>query len=277
MPATASNPAHPLSDSLLAQFSDPTLSLLEIATRNRTSLESLALTIARAETSDQLNDIHSLSIARTRYLASLLLSKSLHALTLILDNCAASLGESPGNIQKALTSLEESGDILVKPTGLRHMFRLRTDAGIPDPQRIAEALVQRFGDREIRDIARLNEVLTFASQPGCLTKFLLHRFGEELPQPCGHCGNCRKPRAEPLAIPQSPLPPITGADITALHALHAERHPALRSARALARFLCGITSPAITRTKLNRHDTFGLLTGIPFQQVLDQTESLAGR
>ena len=91
MLATASNPAHPLSDSLLAQFSDPTLSLLEIATRNRTSLESLALTIARAETSDQLNDIHSLSIARTRYLASLLLSKSLHALTLILDNATAEL------------------------------------------------------------------------------------------------------------------------------------------------------------------------------------------
>ena len=47
MSAAASNLAHPLSDSLLAQFSDPTLSLLEIATRNRTSLESLALTIAR--------------------------------------------------------------------------------------------------------------------------------------------------------------------------------------------------------------------------------------
>ena len=197
-------------------------------------------------------------------------------LTLVLDESAASLGESREQIQKALTHLEESGDILVKPTALRHIFRLCNNAARNNPQQIAERLAQRFLDREAREIARLNEVLTFASHPGCFTQFLLRRFGEEQSQPCGHCGNCRKPRTEPLRIPQSPVPQITAADVTAIHALNAERRPALRSARALARFLCGITSPAITRAKLTRHDAFGLLTGVPFQHVLEQTESLSG-
>jgi ATP-dependent DNA helicase RecQ len=44
----------------------------------------------------------------------------------------------------------------------------------------------------------------------------------------------------------------------------------------MARFLCGITSPAVTRAKLTRHDSFGMLAGVPFQRVLDQTESLLG-
>jgi ATP-dependent DNA helicase RecQ len=58
--------------------------------------------------------------------------------------------------------------------------------------------------------------------------------------------------------------------------LNSERHPALRGARQVARFLCGISSPAITRAKLTRHDAFGLLTGVPFGDILTQTESLVG-
>ncbi len=216
--------------------------------------------------------------AQQKFLSALFASgnRGWKYLTLVLDDSAAALGESRERIQKALTSLEESGDVLVKPSKLRHVFRLSESAAIRNTQQLAEALAQRFLDREVRDISRLNEVIAFASHPGCLTQFLLHRFGEKYPQPCGHCGNCRKPRTEPLDIPQSPIPQITCEDVTAIHALHADKHPALRSARCLARFLCGITSPAITRSKLSRHDSFGLLTGVPFQRVLEQTESLVG-
>ena len=203
-------------------------------------------------------------------------SRGYKYLTLVLDASAAALGESRERVQKALTCLEESGDIMVKPTGLRHIFRLCDSARDHNPQQIAEALAQRFLDREARDIARLDEVLTFASHPGCLTQFLLHRFGENLPQPCGHCGNCRKPRTKLLDIPQSPVPQITPEHVGRIHALNAEKLPALRSARALTRFLCGITSPAITRAKLTRHNTFGLLAGVPFQRALEQTGSLLG-
>ncbi len=216
--------------------------------------------------------------ARQKFLRALFAcgSRGWKYLTLIPGEAAAAMGESRERIQEALTHLEESGDIKVKPTTLRHSFFLCEGAKRCPPRRIAEGLARRFLEREARDIARLNEVLAFAAHPACLTQFLLHRFGEALPQPCGHCGNCCSTRSGPVVIPQSPVPPITPEHVTAIHALNAERHPALRSARAVTRFLCGISSPAIARAKLSRHDSFGLLAGVPFPRVLEQTESLSG-
>ncbi|MEZ5432806.1 MAG: hypothetical protein R3F31_16900 [Verrucomicrobiales bacterium] len=52
-----------------------------------------------------------------------------------------------------------------------------------------------------------------------------------------------------------------------------ERHAALRQPRQLARFLCGLTSPATTRARLGRHDLFGSLHEVAFQDVLAQLES----
>ncbi len=47
------------------------------------------------------------------------------------------------------------------------------------------------------------------------------------------------------------------------------RCPALRSSRQLARFLCGIASPAATRAKLKNHPAFATLSDVPFATVLD--------
>jgi ATP-dependent DNA helicase RecQ len=58
-----------------------------------------------------------------------------------------------------------------------------------------------------------------------------------------------------------------------IRALRVEGHAALRGKRPLARFLCGISSPASTRERLTRHDAFGLLEGVPFSKVLDQMEA----
>jgi len=215
---------------------------------------------------------------RQRFLRALFASgkRGPKYLTLALDESAAALGESRERVQEALTWLEESGDIQLQPTALRHRLRLLPGARERDPAQVAASLAQRFLERESRDVQRLEEVLAFAQHPGCLTQFLLHRFGEAMQEPCGHCGNCRKPRPEPPVIPQSPVPGISVQDVAALHALRKENHPALRHARQLARFLCGITSPAVTRARLTKHDAFGLLTGVPFKTVLAQTESLQG-
>jgi ATP-dependent DNA helicase RecQ len=213
---------------------------------------------------------------RQRFLRALLGSgkRGPKYLTLNLEDSAASLGETRERLQKALTWLEESGDITVQPTGLRHRYRLLPGAGEREPGRIAESLARRFLEREARDVARLEEVLTFASHPGCLTQFLLARFGEVMSPPCGHCGNCRKARTEPLEIPCSPPRKICQEDVALIHGLRKENHPALRTARQLARFLCGIVSPAVSRARLTRHDAFGLLAGVPFKAILAQTQSL---
>ena len=46
----------------------------------------------------------------------------------------------------------------------------------------------------------------------------------------------------------------------------------LAEPRALSRFLCGLTSPRLTRTQLSRHALFGALSHAPFADVLRQAE-----
>jgi len=47
----------------------------------------------------------------------------------------------------------------------------------------------------------------------------------------------------------------------------------LESSRSVARFLCGMTSPALTRAKLSRHASFGKHSAIPFGNVMEQIEN----
>jgi ATP-dependent DNA helicase RecQ len=72
------------------------------------------------------------------------------------------------------------------------------------------------------------------------------------------------------------VPPITAEQTSVVRGLIAEGHSSLGSPRQLARFLCGLTSPATTRQRLGRHAAFGLLSRVPFADVLTQTEMLVG-
>jgi ATP-dependent DNA helicase RecQ len=61
-------------------------------------------------------------------------------------------------------------------------------------------------------------------------------------------------------------------DASLIRRLRAERHEALRSPRQLARFLCGISSPATSRAKLRTRPEFGQWDGVPFADVLALAE-----
>ncbi len=58
-----------------------------------------------------------------------------------------------------------------------------------------------------------------------------------------------------------------------LRALCAEHPRALSGARPLARFCCGLSSPALATAKLTRHPRFGAAGEAPFTQVLEATKS----
>jgi len=191
--------------------------------------------------------------------------------SLNIASAAEALGENPDRILKALRFLEESGDIVLKPAGLRHRFRLLPAAAGRPPHELATWLYGLFVEREKSDLARLAGVVSFAEGPGCSTRRLIGYFGEELAAPCGHCGRCGGDPPAPL--PASPAREITLDELRTIQGLRAEGHAALRGNRPLARFLCGLSSPATTRDRLTRHDAFGLLEGVPFQKVLAQLEA----
>lgn len=209
------------------------------------------------------------------------------------DRAAAELAEPRDRIVKALGWLADAGGIELKPSGSRQRYRL-TGGGEPDApdqpdlDAVTRSLQELFAVREARDLERLEAVLDFAAEPGCLTRRLLEYFGEDVgpvegDEPllrCGSCTSCDDPGPQAAQacptpareIPASPAPEITAAEAAAIEAIVAEDRQSLRNPRQLARFLCGLPSPATSRERLGRHPAFGLLASVPFATVLDHAK-----
>jgi ATP-dependent DNA helicase RecQ len=69
-------------------------------------------------------------------------------------------------------------------------------------------------------------------------------------------------------ISRQPRPLPGPLDVPALEACRAAHPEALAHPRQAARFLTGLTSPALTKAKLSRHPLFAALEGYPFAEVL---------
>ncbi len=179
------------------------------------------------------------------------------------------INQPRGRIVAALGYLEEQGDMLVNAAGIRQGYRRLK---MPDKMdSLIAKLNQRFQKREANDIDRIGQGLTFAQQDGCLTQYLLAYFGEKC-APCGHCCRCQGEVPSPLQTPHNPT--FAEQDEQRIQALIMEDHEALRSPRQLARFLCGITSPATTRAKLRKHGMFAAYDNFPFKKVLQRVNTL---
>jgi ATP-dependent DNA helicase RecQ len=224
-------------------------------------------------------------------------------ITIDPDSAAADLAEPRDRIVKALGWLSDSGSIELRPSGSRQRYRLtgclqrdgqgKPDAGQPDLDALTRSMQELFAVREARDLERLQAVLDFAAERGCLTHRLLRYFGEDVGSQgsdearvrCGGCTSCEDPPpklsksrgATSREIPVSTVPEITAAQSAAIESLVAENRSSLATPRQLARFLCGLTSPATSRERLGRHAAFGLLARVPFATVLARAESLTGR
>jgi ATP-dependent DNA helicase RecQ len=101
---------------------------------------------------------------------------------------------------------------------------------------------------------------------------LLTHFGEKMNEPCGHCDRCRG--VAPVKLKRAKPRKITQVEHVHILALLDENHAALGTARQLARFLCGMSSPASMRARLYRNDAYGLLSNLPFAEVEIFAESL---
>ncbi len=206
-------------------------------------------------------------------------------ITLDPDDAAGQLHCDRERIIEALSHLESHGDLVLRPRGIRHAYRrLRKVDNLPA---LTARMQELFLRREDQDIARLQEVLAYAGEIGCLNQHLLKHFGEDLPEPCGHCANCadRPSSRDEKTIPCSANPEIESSQVAAIDTLLQERNAPLRTPRQLARFLCGLTSPATSRAwvdnpatgkrmRLTAHDTFALLQDHSFSDVLAYCETV---
>jgi ATP-dependent DNA helicase RecQ len=164
----------------------------------------------------------------------------------------------------ALNGLHAAGDIILSVWGVRQRYKIKKPPG--DLRLLTAAMIEKFQSREQSDLARLRQVLGLSAHRGCLTGYLTKHFGETLAQPCGHCDRCRGIPAKTLKRPK--FRRITDVEISAVNQLVGEKHAALNTPRQLAKFLCGMASPAATRARLTRHHAFGILADQPFAEVL---------
>ncbi len=195
-----------------------------------------------------------------------MLSKATKARTwfsLDMASVAKTLGEPREQLVAAMNDLEERGDVTLKVAGVRRGYRFARRPESLDA--VVSTILDRFRTAEVRDVARIAQVVALAASPDCTVRQVLAYFGEQLDGPCGHCDRC-------LGETVPPMPPRLDQDLSneeqALVAeVVAEGHAALQAPRQVARFLCGLTSPAASRARLSRDPRFGTLSHHRFATI----------
>ncbi|HUF60913.1 MAG TPA: RecQ family ATP-dependent DNA helicase [Verrucomicrobiales bacterium] len=192
--------------------------------------------------------------------------------TVDLTEAAAAMGGQRERMVRALNFLEERGHITLRAAGVRQGYRV---AQVPeDLTSVGGELLRRFAAREQSDIARLRAVTELLEGSGCLVRRLLAYFGEELGRDCGHCGACAGD--EPSSLARARASTAISFPEEELAMLRAEHPRALRAARQITRFLCGLNSPALTAARLTRHPRFGCMAEQPFGEVAERVNAVMG-
>ncbi|GEK72529.1 MULTISPECIES: RecQ family ATP-dependent DNA helicase [Halomonas] len=174
--------------------------------------------------------------------------------------------------QRVITALDYFADkdlITLESKQMTEVFEVRR----PVDEALIARLHQAFVDKERAEIERLHAMLALFEGEGCLTRRLADWFGDAAaPERCGHCSGCR---GQIASLPSPPPPaPLAAMDAAALTAPLRERLSAAGEGEAatptlLARFLCGLSSPRLTRHKARQLDGFATLEAYPFGEVRD--------
>jgi ATP-dependent DNA helicase RecQ len=186
--------------------------------------------------------------------------------TLDIGKAAEVLKQDRSRLVRALEYLEQQGWIELDVAELRHQYSfVRRPSTLEE---IVTVLARRFGRREEQEVRRVSQVVDLVIQDACQTNALVQYFGEHREKPCGHCTWCKTGVSQ--ILPAVPTPPALPADldVKAFRSLQKSQFDALGEPRQSARFLCGLTSPALTRSKLTRHPLFGVFEERRFADVI---------
>jgi ATP-dependent DNA helicase RecQ len=189
-----------------------------------------------------------------------------------LDRTAKNLSCDRQRLVRALDYLAEQQMLELKPSGLIHRFRITK---LPEnPAEVIDALCEKMQRRERRDLERLGEVVDLMIEPGCQVSRLGAYFGEPLEKGCGHCSRCESQSA-PAEVPRTSatIDDNLWRQATAVRSTNT----ALSSPVLFARFVCGISSPKLTKARLGRHELNGVFGNVPFQTILDRIRQETGQ
>lgn len=175
------------------------------------------------------------------------------------------------HVVRAMELLEEKIVAEVRAADARSRYhRLRPEENLDE---LVGELSEKFVRRERNEINRLQKVLELVELDNCQTNALVGYFGEERKYPCGHCSWCKRGAMKlPIQTPTQAIENVI--DQTQVRALREEYSHALGTPRQLARFLCGLSSPAQAKARIGKHPLFGKLEAHRFSEVLSWCEGL---
>lgn len=171
---------------------------------------------------------------------------------------------------KAVEFLSEKGWVEVEVSDLVHGYQ--KNRPITEPKILADQLYARLEQRERDEVSRLDGIFALANASRCMAGTLSHHFGEELVKPCGRCSGCNG--EGPHVIPQAGAKSVGTSATTAVLNLAKKYPDQLSQPRERARFLCGLSSPGFTRSRISRDASFGICESVPYRVVLDAMTKL---
>lgn len=134
----------------------------------------------------------------------------------------------------------------------------------------SQHLVELFQSKEQKDIERIHTMLNLFQSSDCLSYQLAHYFADHnAPTQCGHCSVCRGQVAS-FPQPQQVQPELT--HLSAWVDEFVQLSPTVISNAAVARFLCGISTPIIAQLKASKLRGYGSMANVSFALVLKQVE-----
>ncbi len=121
---------------------------------------------------------------------------------------------------------------------------------------------------------KLDLVINFCTTNRCRQLEILKYFGETKGRACGNCDNCGGSRPRASAYIESAGPPPTAAIRMALSAI--ARGQSRFGKTIIAQMLCGSKSTKLSKFRLDRLSTFGLLSEFRQPEVSQLLDALVG-
>ncbi|GAA5510846.1 ATP-dependent DNA helicase RecQ [Novipirellula caenicola] len=168
------------------------------------------------------------------------------------------------SIVSAIQWMAEQGWIEVKASDLVHGYRWIKEP--KNAKRLADKLTEQMVQRETSEVNRLDAVLQLAAARSCQAATLAAHFGDEMKQDCGHCSYCLG--EGPFEIPQPSSRSLGGSAARIVDEMIAKYPDRMVTARQRAKFLCGLSTPAMIRSRMTREPHFGVCSEMPFADVL---------
>jgi ATP-dependent DNA helicase RecQ len=186
--------------------------------------------------------------------------------TLDIGKAAETMKQDRSRLVRALEYMQQQGWVELDVAELRqqYSFGRRPES----TKNLIADLTDRFQRREEREVQRLSQAIDLVTHNGCQTNVLVGYFGQLRDAPCGHCTWCKTRQPQFLPAAQAPPPLPADLDISNFRSLRQAHPEALGEPRQVARFLCGLTSPALTKAKLTRNPLFGFFEDRRFAEVL---------